>query len=353
MKKLLVFFLALVTLMPLTAIAQKENKESRIKRELNWAKDYFDSFVSKKLDTAYITRPKNGWLASVTTNFASIDADITGKNIPIYGNVAINAKSALSNYLGFAFGYRGLSLKYSLDIFNGYSHDLTLARRGHSWGVEFKRHSTDGMHGTLSSSKIGNSFQINKGDVNVATTIVDGYVVFNPKKFSLPAVLTKTFVQRRSAGSLIAFATYQHSKMTTDNAQLMQRLGGIKKLDFNQVAVGLGYGYNFAADNGNLLIHASAIPMAVIHNNNFATIDFSTTLTDGTLYKTDIIKKLEIKHKVSFTGLARISAHYTFKDRYLVGVSGLINDIRFKSTSGLSVQLDDWLVSATFGVRFK
>lgn len=340
----------LILIMPLSADAQKSG--NFIQRGLNWAKEMLDSTAVDGLDTAYISLPRYGWLASVSTTFAGIDAKVSGDNIPTYGGVDVDMKSKLSGQACIAFGYCGLSLRYSWDIVHGYNSDFKLSWLDDAWGLEYRRHSTDGMHGTLSSTATDGNLQINEGDVKVKTTILDGYLVFNSKRFSYPAVLSQTLLQRRSAGSLIALGTYIYSSMTTDKADVQKRLGGMKEIEVYQFAVGLGYGYNYAAYNGRLLIHASAFPMAVIHNNSFVTLDYTSTSSDGSNYETEISKKLKMKHKVSFTGLVRFAAYYNVRERLFFGVNGLLNDIRFKSSSNLSIRLDDWLATATVGVRF-
>lgn len=92
--------------------------------------------------------------------------------------------------------------------------------------------------------------------------------------------------------------------------------------------------------------------MLVIHNNNLITLDYTAQLSDGTYYTTEIMKRIDTDKKVFFTGIFRCSASYNIGERYVLRLAGVLNDIRFSSTSGLTVKTRDWYGSAMLGVRF-
>lgn len=352
MRKKIILSAIVIIFAHLTGMAQKENKRSFIAKGVEWVKGYLDATSKKGIDTTYVYPPKYGWLGYMSINFAGIKSTVIGNDIPVYGDVKISLRSSLKGQSTISLGYRGLSFYYSWNLFGKYSKDASFSLFKNSWGVEYRRHSTDGVHGTLYSSTTGKTLNIGQGDINVKTTLIDGYVIFNSRKFSYPAALYQNLIQKRSAGSFLLVGGYINSSITTGLASLEERLGGIKEIEVSQGALGIGYGYNYAINNGQILLHASAIPMAVIHDNNLVTLDYATKLADGTTYTTEISKKVESKRKVYFTGVFRTSASYNICDRFLIGIDGVLNDIRFKSKSGLSIKAEDWYCDLMIGMRF-
>lgn len=315
-------------------------------------KKHFDDVVLQGYDSAYIGVPKHPFLGCVSSNFAGLSSTVIGTNVPNYGDVGINMKSSLSAETNFKISYQGSSIGKSFDFLHGYNSNTSISYIDKSWGIEYNRHSTDGAHGTMTSSATGKSIDVARGDINVKTTLVTGYVMLNYRKFSLSTTMFPAYIQKRSAGSVLLVGGYISSSITTDNAQLIQHLNNIKKIEVTQAAVGIGYGYNYSIGQGKLLLHASAIPMLVIHNNNLVMFDYSTTLADGTSYTTEMMKRIDTDKKVFFTGIFRCSASYNIGDRYVLRLAGILNDIRFSSTSGLTVKTKDWYLSTMLGVRF-
>ena len=333
--------------------AQSEQKnENFISKAVKALKKHFDEGVLQGFDTTYIGIPKHPFLGCISANFAGITSTVIGTSVPTYGDVNINMKSSLAAQTKFNLSYQGTSVGYSIDFLHGYNSNFSFSYIDKAWGVEYNRHSTDGVHGTMTSSTKGSSLYVDKGDINVKTTLVTGYVILNNKKFCLSTTMYPAYIQKRSAGSVLLVGGYISSAITTDNTQLIQRLGNIKKIEVTQGTVGIGYGYNYAIDRGKILLHASAIPMLVIHNNNLITLDYTAQLSDGTYYTTEIMKRIDTDKKVFFTGIFRCSASYNIGERYVLRLAGVLNDIRFSSTSGLTVKTRDWYGSAMLGVRF-
>lgn len=334
------------------AQAQDNEKTPWGKRAVKTVKTFLDNLAFRNLDSTYLELPKHGWKVSVTTNFAGISASVEGHNIPTYQDISVDMRSKLSGQTAIMMGYRSLSASYSFDVAHGYSSDFNLAWFGKRFGVEFRSHSTEGLRGTLDATATEGNLPIKEGDTRLKATIINGYYVFNYKKYSLPAAMKQSVIQKRSAGSLTAYALFLSARLDGKNQMASAMLNGLKKIEFYQAAVGLGYGYNYTPNQGRLLMHISAAPLLVFFNKNFITAAVDVPLSDGSRFQTDISKEVKTKHKYFLTGVARASVHYNLSKQVYVGAAALVNDIRFSSASGVEMQMDDWIVNASVGVRF-
>lgn len=327
-------------------------EESWVKRNLKKLKTFVDTRAVRRANPDYLELPKYGWRVAVTSNFAGIGASVKGHNIPTYQSINVDMHSNLSGQTSILVGYRSLSLSYSFDMAKGYSSDFNLSCLNSQFGIEYRSHTTYGLHGTLDATATPQTLPVNKNDTRLRATIINGYYVFNSRKYSLSAAMKQSLIQKRSAGSLTAYGVILSAKLTSKNGTLSKMLGGLKQIEFYQAAVGLGYGYNYTPNRGCLLIHASAAPLIVFYNKNFLTADAAIPLPDGSTYNTEISKEVSTKHHYFLTGVARASVFYTFNPHFYIGSNALINDIRFDSASGVEMRMDDWIVNATLGFRF-
>ncbi|MDY6242056.1 MAG: DUF4421 family protein [Prevotella sp.] len=323
-----------------------------LKRQVKALGQLLDEWAIEGVDTNYLALPRYGWQAAVTANFAGINTKVEGHNIPTYGSINVDMHSSLSGQTSVSLGYRSLSFDYSFDMANGFSEDFNLSWLDNAWGIEYRSHSTEGLHGELDASATPQSLPVSKGDTRMKATLINGYYVFNPRRYSLPAAMDQSLIQKRSAGSFTAYALLLSARLEPQNKTLSTMLGGLKKIEFYQVALGLGYGYNYTPNRGRLLIHASAAPLLVFYNKNFLTASTGIPLPDGTVYQTDISKEIETKHRYFLTGVARASVYYNISPHVHIGANALLNDVRFESASGLEMRMDDWIVNASIGVRF-
>ncbi|MBP3254615.1 MAG: DUF4421 family protein [Bacteroidales bacterium] len=356
MKK--IYFITALLLIPAIVSAQKipddnkQNKTSWFQNTIKAIGQTIDEWTIEGIDTNYVALPHYGWQAAVTANFAGINMGVLGHNIPTYGSIDIDMNSKLSGQTSISLGYRIFSWDYSFDIANGYSSDFNLSWLDNSWGIEYRSHTTKGLSGTLDASATAGNLPVKENDTRLRATIINGYYVFNSERYSLPAAMEQSLVQRKSAGSLTAYILYLSATLEANNSNLVTMLGGMKKVEFYQTAIGLGYGYNYTPNEGRLLIHASAAPLLVFFNKNFITADYAFPLTDGSYYHVDMLKEVKTKHNYFLTGVARASIFYHITPRIYFGCAALINNIRFDSDSGVEIKMNDWIANATIGIRF-
>lgn len=313
---------------------------------------YLDSLSAAGVDTSFFSLPKYGWKATVSASFAGLLGSVRGSDIPGYGDISGRLRTSLNGQTSVTLGYRGLSLGYSFGIARGYSRDFNLSYMRNSWGLEYRNHLTDGLHGRMDASLTPDDLPVRKDDIRLKATIINGYYVFNSRHYSLPAAMGQTVVQKRSSGSVTAYAVFLSSSMVSREPAVSAMLGGLNKIELYQAALGLGYGYNFTPNRGRLLLHASAAPLLVFFNKSLMTADVNFPLPSGGNITTEVSKEVLPRHKYFVTFVARASVAYNFSDHIFASAALLVNDIDFNSTTGLKLAMHDWILRTTLGLRF-
>lgn len=347
-------FLALsLTLFPCALLAKQPADSSLFQKGVALFMEMIDNRNPSDIDPSFIGVPEHDWLITATTNFAGLFATVKGKDIPTFGNINASLHSNVSGKVGVGAGFRGLYLAYSFDMTKGYSKDLNLTLYKQRFGVEFRSHSTDRLSGKLSASILpGIALPISKGDTRLKATILDGYYVFNSKHYSLPAAMTQGLIQKRSSGSVTAYALFMSGKLEAKDPVVAVIGGGLESMEFYQAGAGIGYGYNFTPNQGKFLLHLSAAPMLVFFNKNIFTMLKDIDLPDGSSFLTEISKLVKTKHKVFLTGIARAAIVYRLNSHVYMAAKALINDIRFSTESNVKLHMEDWVANFTVGVRF-
>lgn len=346
------FFLIIISLTCLPSKAQTDKKENLLTKSLQWAKRYLDKNCIEGYDTAYVGLPQNGFFGSVSTNLAGINTKVTGRGIMDFGDLDISMNSFLEGQGSVTLGYRGLLLSYTKDYRKEFKSDISFSWFERSWGVEYRHHSTDALHGKITLPALDKPIEVEKGDLNVKTTLLDVYLILNSRKFSYLAATSPTVIQKRSAGSFLIVGSYINATLETVSPDFIKKLDDVTEIDVVQGAIGFGYGYNYVINKGMILLHLSAIPTVVIHNNNLEGWNDTSQNEDGSTRTIPVLARIGANSKISFTSLFRCSANYNIGKRFIVRFDGKINNLRFSANTGLKVVSADWLCSLMFGVRF-
>ena len=332
MKRIL-FIVAAITLFTNIVYAQNE------KNSFLWSIDRMLNLSStNKMDTNYYTIAKNGWMINVNNNFAGFLLTSEINNVPLYGTTKMNLHSKFNYQLSSTFGYRNLILGYSLANVIVDGKDFTLSLSANAWGVEFRRLATSDVAGNVTTSALGEDFDVKSGDVKIKTKYLRAYYVFNNKKYSTTAAIDQRCVQKKSAGSLLFYTNYSQNTLTLLNNEIINRFNGIKVLEYSQAELSLGYGYNFTPNQGRLLFHADFMPMFVVMTSNY--------LTD------DSLKEINTKSKYFFNCMGRFTVNYRFNDHFGLCFSAFMNTNRFTSEDNIKIRMYDYLIKTSLCFRF-
>ena len=374
-------------------------QESKLKQAWDMLQARLDSSTIRKFDSRYIEVPDKPWRLVLRGK----SDDFNMKADSYFDDEFISKKTGqlitggrfdwrlmfdppMAQSVGFYAGYRGLGFSYSYYLRKKIGRAFAFSSTGARYGLNFRlrRFSTHNVGVDAAVKIVGEEDQKFSGSgtspdpIWVRSVIIDGYYLFNGRRFSQAAAYNQSVIQRRSSGSLMLGAMYHQSSldMSADkNALIIMLNGDWGKISIRQFNVGLGYGYNWVPGRG-WLFNIMLMPTVTTYNrikthyydSNYSLFADEES-TDGKKPLPDIdddeedLENIMPKDlalwedhtethfgKVQLNVDARASITYTW-DRYFMSVFGQLNSFDYGS-SRTNIKLTDWYVRASLGVRF-
>ena len=236
--------------------------------------DWFRQQQEKQpYDTTYIYRPQERWLVRTRSriNGESLRLVVGADNGTSYGAAVSNGGEF---YQSIGLGYRKLALNVQFHPFGqktsfGYDFNVYGNRIGfnHHAGISY------GMTGVaIEGSELTD---IPANGIVCFNTSASAYYAFNGKRFSMPAAINQNFVQRKSAGSILATMQAQAFSLGFPNAAS----SGIPVQNVSVAIFGLGggYGYNWVPSE-RWLIHLSLTETLGFLKSSWLTFNGEETL---------------------------------------------------------------------------
>jgi len=286
-------------------------------------------YRSGNIDTNYITRPTTKWtiVARMNVSGAKIETEGMDNGIPFKSEMKADYKSTLSvgvSYLGFSLN-AALNPAKLLGRYRDY--ELNFNSYGKRFGFDIiyqDAHNYKGWHDHEGMDRI----VLPDGTLKVKTLNVNAFYVFNSRRFSYPAAFTQSYIQRRSAGSILLAASGQGQHATLDYTQKTD-------MKMTNIGLGMGYGYNFVPGEGWLL-HISALPTFIVYSN--------TSMTFGD-------NRVPLSYhfpEVIITGRGAVVRQWRNK---FLGMSMVFNFTNIGNEERLAVHNIKWRVRTFFGLR--
>ena len=286
-------------------------------------------YRSGNIDTNYITRPTTKWtiVARMNVSGAKIETEGMDNGIPFKSEMKADYKSTLSvgvSYLGFSLN-AALNPAKLLGRYRDY--ELNFNSYGKRFGFDIiyqDAHNFEGWHDHEGMDRI----VLSDGMLKVKTLNVNAFYVFNSRRFSYPAAFTQSYIQRRSAGSILLAASGQGQHATLDYTQKTD-------MKMTNIGLGMGYGYNFVPGEGWLL-HISALPTFIVYSN--------TSMTFGD-------NRVPLSYhfpEVIITGRGAVVRQWRNK---FLGLSMVFNFTNIGNEERLAVHNIKWRVRTFFGLR--
>ena len=286
-------------------------------------------YRSGNIDTNYITRPTTKWtiVARMNVSGAKIETEGMDNGIPFKSEMKADYKSTLSvgvSYLGFSLN-AALNPAKLLGRYRDY--ELNFNSYGKRFGFDIiyqDAHNFKGWHDHEGMDRI----VLPDGTLKVKTLNVNAFYVFNSRRFSYPAAFTQSYIQRRSAGSILLAASGQGQHATLDYTQKTD-------MKMTNIGLGMGYDYNFVPGEGWLL-HISALPTFIVYSN--------TSMTFGD-------NRVPLSYhfpEVIITGRGAVVRQWRNK---FLGMSMVFNFTNIGNEERLAVHNIKWRVRTFFGLR--
>jgi hypothetical protein len=246
---------------------------------LHQVQQHLDDKAREKVDPLYIEVPDKPWRVILRHNSSVFDVD--------YSNSAGNPSAGdgiewemcfeppLASSIGVWAGYRGTGIAFSKSLHGKKGTTFSFSSTGAMYGANIRLRGFDIDEVTLTSTIYEDGKVVHgkeKGHLSapasIASLYLNGYYVFNGRRYSQAAAYNQSVIQRRSAGSLLVGATWYMSAFdfsddrNTTMILLSQNTGRIK---LHQGNIGIGYGYNWVPVRG-LVINAMAMPTISFYN---------------------------------------------------------------------------------------
>ena len=298
-------------------------------QELDLDGNFFSRRYNKiTYDTNYIVRPKCKWTFKLRT--MTLMQEFSTKGEFEGTRFESNLSTGLKPKLNVQVGYMGIALAGGIS-FNKLKggqdrdFDIKLNMYGKKFGFEFGLSGIESLHGNYIfdipgmpsiSSDDGSiviplplEFEVPEGKVSQAVFNFNFYYAFNNKKFSYPAAFTQMFIQKKSAGSILAGGEIHVNTINIGDTVSYDELFRLRNVTYG---IGVGYGYNFVLSR-HLLVHASALPYLVLHSKTFVR---NYMEGDGKTVVSDFPDLFVV---------GRLAVVYDFNKRWFAGATGQVN----------------------------
>jgi len=369
----------------------------KLARLLRQAQQFLDSAAMRKVDPHYIEVPRKPWRVILRYKETEVDADYkTDLSFPEYKERLVWSlcfEPPISASVGIWAGYRGTGISFSKSLVKNAGHYFSISSTGAKYGFNFRlrRFSTEeatfNAKGYIDNELIYEETVHDKtyDPVWIRSVYLNGYYVFNGRRYSQAAAYNQSVIQRRSAGSILAGATWYQSSLDLSepgNAPFVIASKDIGRIKLHQANIGLGYGYNLVPMRG-LTINAMVMPTLSVYNrvkvckydynyelnyDNLPTDGYgqwnpeTRTWANGEKHKPmdeagkwlEDVEGWETGEKTSYGRVqfnvdARLGIAYNWSD-YFVGLQMQFNRFSYKMDDTKVVLIDGY-ARASFGIR--
>lgn len=378
------------------SVSTQESKPNLMTR-LQQVQQFLDTKAKKKVDPHYIEVPEKPWRVILRYKENAVDVDYSqGIDIPAsneHSDWDLCFEPPIASSVGFWVGYRGTGFSFSKSLTKNAGRYYSISSTGAKYGFNFRLRrfntqdasfsSTDRNLDTGVETRIDTTFTM-PASVWIRSVYLNGYYVFNGRRYSQSAAYNQAVIQRRSAGSFLLGATWYQSSFDysdIENFAFMIIGHGIYRAKVHQANLGVGYGYNWVPLRG-LVFNVMAMPTVGVYNRvKTYRYDFNYDLSpvepvddygdwnketkrwaNGKSYKPIEMADLDnpqfdywdIESDVDYSMFRlnldlRLGIAYNWSN-YFIGVQGQYNNFHYKNDYG-HVNIYDAYARMSFGVR--
>ncbi|MBP5499393.1 MAG: DUF4421 family protein [Bacteroidales bacterium] len=295
-------------------------------------------------DTAFVRLPRQNWIVKVRY-------DGFGSNLNIHNlmedneMMTIKMSSALRTTVGLSASYKGIGLTFSFAprrLFNKSSdQEYNINFYNNWWGADVTFTNISNFDTDIKIGRIRSRATIES--TRLYGMSVNAYYVFNGRKFSYPAAFNNTMIQKRSAGSVIAAATFYNGQLSSKISDTKYNMPNEPSITMGHAAIGGGYAYNYVTKN-HWLLHISAQPTFMIWKNYTLRVEKDPTTGET------IKNRLPIQNAQLYF-LSRVGAIYS-RGHYYIGLMSVLQTYRVGNSDEFSIQNTYWKSRIYYGVRF-
>ena len=382
----------------IASVSIQDSTKTTFMDRIHQLQQFLDDKAKKKVDPRYIEVPEKPWrvILRYKANMVNVDYD-NSIDFPAtneYSEWNLHFEPPVATSIGFWAGYRGTGLSFSLPLTKNAGRYFSISSTGAKYGFNFRLRRFNTSSATLSATDYKDGIRDGDGyhdeqelaaPVWIRSLYVNGYYVFNGRRYSQAAAYNQSVIQRRSAGSFLLGATWYQSSFDYSDISnfLFMMVGhGVHRIKVHQANIGFGYGYNFVPFRG-LVINAMAMPTVSVYNRvkvykydfNFDVTSPVTEVDDygefdsetkawanGKTHKPfymykegDLLGCWEVDPETTYTWLRlnldlRLGIAYNWS-RYFIGLQAQYNNFSYKKDD-CQIRIFDAYARLAMGVRF-
>ena len=382
----------------IASVSTQDSTKTTFMDRIHQLQQFLDDKAKKKVDPRYIEVPDKPWrvILRYKANMVNVDYD-NSIDFPAtneYSEWNLHFEPPVATSIGFWAGYRGTGLSFSLPLTKNAGRYFSISSTGAKYGFNFRLRRFNTSSATLSATDYKDGIRDGDGyhdeqelaaPVWIRSVYVNGYYVFNGRRYSQAAAYNQSVIQRRSAGSFLLGATWYQSSFDYSDISnfLFMMVGhGVHRIKVHQANIGFGYGYNFVPFRG-LVINAMAMPTVSVYNrvkvykydfnfdvtspvtevDDYGEFDSETkTWANGKTHKPfymykegDLLGCWEVDPETTYTWLRlnldlRLGIAYNWS-RYFIGLQAQYNNFSYKKDD-CQIRIFDAYARLSMGVRF-
>ena len=382
----------------IASVSIQDSTKTTFMDRIHQLQQFLDDKAKKKVDPRYIEVPEKPWrvILRYKANMVNVDYD-NSIDFPAtneYSEWNLHFEPPVATSIGFWAGYRGTGLSFSLPLTKNAGRYFSISSTGAKYGFNFRLRRFNTSSATLSATDYKDGIRNGDGyhdeqelaaPVWIRSLYVNGYYVFNGRRYSQAAAYNQSVIQRRSAGSFLLGATWYQSSFDYSDISnfLFMMVGhGVHRIKVHQANIGFGYGYNFVPFRG-LVINAMAMPTVSVYNrgkvykydfnfdvtspvtevDDYGEFDSETkTWANGKTHKPfymykegDLLGCWEVDPETTYTWLRlnldlRLGIAYNWS-RYFIGLQAQYNNFSYKKDD-CQIRIFDAYARLSMGVRF-
>ena len=332
---------------------------------------WVDNYLTRGIDTSYIALPEHSWRLAYTNAMVGVHSTMSSSFLAIIPDspdpqeitLSLLNRTTPSVDLGFYAGYRGFGFGYSWDALNAYAQRLSFSFGSKFIGLDFSIQTS-----TKITTRIilDNQYNWDQGKTNIVITnaSLNIWYALNAAHYSHQAAVKQSYIQKKTAGSLLVHLAYQSSQVDLQDTVkipdgerplIPSIMSNVTAIRTRQIAIGIGYGINYTPNKGKVILHASAAAMLVTYSVNLISYYFPDTIASE--LPSNPMFNLEPATPVHVTGNMRAAVSWEINKWVHLNAWATGEHIRFRSKptvheNVMSLRNWNWKVQASVGVRF-
>ena len=255
-------------------------KKTTLADRFHQGQQYLDSAAKRKVDPRYIEVPAKPWRVILRYKNSEFDVDYNNSIIdPSTGERAdwqLRFEPPMASSVGIWAGYRGtgLSIATSLKKKEGTTFAFSTTGTKYGFNLRYRKYKIDKV--SFNATHYEHDKKIDHieeegympSPVKIGSLYLNGYYVFNGRRYSQAAAYNQSVIQRRSAGSFLVGATWYMSSFNfanKENAPFIVLSHNMNRIQLHQANIGVGYGYNLVPFRG-FVVNAMVMPTVSAYN---------------------------------------------------------------------------------------